>query len=178
MRSSTDTRTRLKRTSYLPRGLWNRVFYLAPVAFVLLYGAAWIALHAQQARGFVHPLYQSLALVENVIALLLRRREPIGALAGILVVHTLVDLEPITLVPVLLSLFTVTVVSTRWVTVWAIVATTLLVMAKPLIHGDSIDLFVYSCLHLTAIGLVAAAGLYWRSRQKMALLKIREKVHA
>jgi hypothetical protein len=171
MTPSTDTRSKLKHTLFgmidLPQGLWNRVFYLAPVAFVLLYGASWIAIHAHQARGYTHPLYQSLALAENVIALLLRRRKPIGALAGILAVYILVDLEPTTLLPVLLSLFTVTTVSTRWVTVWAIVATTLFVMARPFIHGDSIDLLAYSFSHLTAIGLMAAAGLYWRSRQKM-----------
>lgn len=169
MTSSTDTRSRLKGTFSLPVGLWNRVSYLAPVAFVLLYGASWIAIHAHEARGYIHPLFQSLALLENVIALLLRRRKPIGALAGILAVYTLVDLEPTTLLPVLLSLFTVSASSTRWVTVWAIVATTLLVMATPFIHKDSIDLLAYSFLHLTAIGLVAAAGLHWRSRQKMTL---------
>ncbi len=165
MKSSTDTKSRLKRTFSLPERLWNRVFYFAPVAFVMLYGASWIAIHAHQARGYVHPLYQSFALIENVIALLLRRRKPIGALAGILVVYVLVDLEPTTFLPVLLSLFTVTAVSTRWVAVWAIVATTLLIMATPFIHKDSIDLLGYSFLHLTAIGLVAAAGLYWRSQQ-------------
>lgn len=167
MTSSNDRRSRLKRTFFLPRGLKNRVFYLAPVAFILLYGASWIAIHAHQARGYIHPLFQSLALLENVIALLLRRRKPIGALAGILAVYILVDLEPTTLLPVLLSLFTVTVSSTHWVTVWAIVATALLVIAMPFIHKDSIDLFSYSLLHLTAIGFAAAAGLYWKSRQKI-----------
>lgn len=169
MTFSTDTRSRLQRTFSLPEGVWNRVFYLAPVAVVLLYGASWIAIHAHQARGYTHPLFQSLALLENVSALLLRRRKPIGALVGILVVYLLVDLEPTTLLPVLLALFTVTAISTRWVTVWAIVATTLVVMAMPFLHKDSIDLLAYCFLHLTAIGLVAAAGLYWQSRQKMTL---------
>lgn len=173
MTPSTDTSFKSKHTLFgmvnLPQGLWSRVCYLAPVVFVLLFGGSWIAIHAHLARGYAHPLFQSLALLENVIALLLRRRKPIGALAGILVVYVFVDLEATTLLPVLLSLFTVTAASTRWVTVWAIVATTFLVMATPFIHKDAIDLLVYSFLHLTAIGLVAATGLYWRARQKMAL---------
>jgi hypothetical protein len=169
MISSTTTESKSKRTSYLPAGLWNRVLYLVPVAIALFWGAGWIATHAALARGYVHPLFQSLALTENVTALLLRRRKPVGALAGIFVVYMLVDLEPTTLLPLLIALFTVTAVSTRRTTAWAIVATTLLVMAMPVVHRDSIDLAQYSVLHLTAIGLTAAAGLYWRARRKMAL---------
>jgi hypothetical protein len=168
MSSSTATKSGVKRTSYFPMGLWNRVFYLAPVAVALLWGVGWIAIHAPLARGFTHPLFQSLALAENVIALLLRRRKPLGALAGILAVYVLVDLEPTTLFPLLIALVTVTAVSTRRVAVWAIAATTLLVMARPFIHADSIDVVQYSIVHLTAIGLVAASGLFWRVRQNTA----------
>jgi hypothetical protein len=167
MQSSTDTIPRSKRVSYLPPGLWNRVLYLAPVVVVAFWGASWIAIHAHLAHGFVHPLFQSLALIETTVALLLRRRKPVGTLVGILAVYTLFDLEPTTLLPALRALFTVAAVSARGVAVWAIVATALLVMATPFIHQDSIDLVVYAVLHLAAIGLVAAAGLYWRSRQMM-----------
>jgi hypothetical protein len=163
----TATEARSKRVSYFPAGLWNRTVYLAPVVISLLWGASWIGIHAHLARGFTHPLFQSLALIENVVALLLRRRKPIGALAGILAIYLLVDLEPTTSLPLLFALLTVTVVSTRRAALGAIVATTLLVMAKPFLHGDSIDLVQYSLVHLAAIGLIAAAGLYWRSRRKM-----------
>jgi hypothetical protein len=166
MSSSTMTETKSKRTSYLPAGPWSRVLYLAPVAIALLWGAVWIVTHAHLARGYVHPLFQSLALAENVAALLLRRRKPVGALAGILVVFMLVDLEPTTLLPVLFALFTVIVVSTQRVTAWAIVVTTLLIIARPFIHGDPVDLVQYGVLHLSAIGAVVGAGLFWRSRQK------------
>jgi hypothetical protein len=145
------------------------VVYLAPALVTLLWGTSWIALHAHEARGLVHPLFQSLALVENVSALLLRRRKPIGALAGILAVYVLVDLEPTTLLPVLFALFTVIAVSPRGGMVWAIVATALFVMARPLIHSDAIDLVQYCFVHLMVIGLVAAVGLFWRWRQAMAV---------
>jgi hypothetical protein len=167
MKSTTGAKPRAKSTSYLPSGLWNRVLYLAPVVIVALWGASWIAIHAHLARGFVHPLFQSLAVIEATVALLLRRRKPVGALVGILAVYTLVDLDPTTLLPVLVALFTVAAVSARRIAVWAIVATALLVIATPFIHQDAINLLEYVVLRLAAIGLVAAAGLYWRSRQMM-----------
>jgi hypothetical protein len=167
MKFATDTGSGLKRASYLPAGWWNRVFYLAPVVVALVWGATWITIHAPEARGITHPLFQSLALVETVTALLLRRRKPVGALASILAVYMLVDLEPTTLLPVLIALFTVAEVSARRIAVWAIVATALLVMAMPYIHKDAIDLAQYSVAHLTMIALAAAAGLCWRLRQRI-----------
>ncbi len=168
MQSVPDRMSRPKRTSYFPVGLWNRVLYLAPVVCVLLWGIWWIADHAYLARGFIHPLFQSLALAENVTALFLRRRKPVGALAGILVVYVLVALDPTTFPAVLIALFSVTVVSApRRVTVWAVMATMLLVMATPFIHKEPIDFLDFALVHLTAIVLVAAAGLYWRSRQML-----------
>ncbi len=169
MQSATDRTSRPKRTSYLPAGLWNHVLYLTPVAGALLWGVWWIAAHAYLARGFVHPLFQGLTLAENVTGLLLRRRKPVGALAGILVVYVLVALDPTTFLPVLIALFSVMVVNGRRVTVWAIMATALLVMATPFIHKESINLLEYTVVHLTAIGLVAAAGRYWRSRPMLIL---------
>ncbi len=167
MQSVTGRTSRSKHASYLPVGLWNRVLYLAPVVGALLWGVWWIAAHAYLARGFVHPLFQCLTLVENVTALFLRRRKPVGALAGILIVYVLVALDPITFLPVLIALFSVTVIGELRVSAWAILATTLLVMATPFIHNESIDLLEFATVHLVAIGLVAAAGLYWRSRQML-----------
>ena len=53
--------------------------HLAP-ALVAAWGVAWIGFHALQHVG-AHTLFQTLALAESVIALLLRRRKPGGALA-------------------------------------------------------------------------------------------------
>ena len=51
---------------------WPRmVLYTAPVVVIALYGALWIALHAGGGRGSAHTFFQSLALAESVIALLL-----------------------------------------------------------------------------------------------------------
>ncbi len=100
MQSLMDGMSRPKRTSILPAGLWNRVLYLVPVVGAVIWGIWWIAAPAFLASGFVHALFQSLALAENVTALLLRRRKPVGALAGILVVYILADLNPTTFPPV------------------------------------------------------------------------------
>ncbi len=100
MQALTDGTSNPKRISILPVGLSNRVLYLTPIGGALIWGIWWIATHAYLAHGLVHPLFQSLALTENVTALLLRRRKPVGAIAGILVVYVLADLNPTTFPPV------------------------------------------------------------------------------
>jgi len=161
-------------SSRLPRWLEGpRLFDTGSVVLVSLYGAAWIAFHASQGRGLTHTLFQSLALAENVVALLLRRRKPIGALAGILVVYLLVDLEPTTVLPVLLALETVAVVSDRRVVAMATVATALVRVAMPYLHGDPVSLVGYSLTHLAAVGFAVTLGLYLRARQEIASLRDR-----
>jgi len=55
-----------------PGVTWPRaVLYVAPVAAIALYGALWIALHPGGGRSSTHTFFQSLALAESVIALLL-----------------------------------------------------------------------------------------------------------
>jgi len=87
---------------------WRRmVAYAAPVVVIALYGALWIGLHAGGGRGSTHTFFQSLALAETVVALLLRRRKPVGALAGILAVYLVFALDPLLLPAVLFALLTV-----------------------------------------------------------------------
>jgi hypothetical protein len=73
------------------------VLYMAPVVMIALYGALWIALHTAGGRGSTHTLFQSLALAETLVALFLRGRKPVGALAGILAVYLLFQLDPLLL---------------------------------------------------------------------------------
>ncbi len=154
-----------------------RLFDTGPVVLVALYGAVWIALHASQGRGYTHTLFQSLALAENVVALLLRRRKPIGALAGILAVHTLVDLEPTTLLPVLLALLTVVTARERRAVATATVATVVVVVvvvvAMPYLHGDPVSFIGHSLSHLAAVAFAVTLGSYLRARQQIARLRDR-----
>jgi hypothetical protein len=79
---------------------WVRA--VVPVLPIAVFGAVWIVLHATAGRRGTHTLFQVLALSEYTIALLLRGRKPVGALAGILVVYALADLDAIMILPVLL----------------------------------------------------------------------------
>jgi hypothetical protein len=128
---------------------------------------------ASQARGYTHTLFQSLALAENVVALLLCRRKPIGALAGILAVYLLVDLEPTTVLPVLLALGTVAVISDRRVVAMATFVTAVVLVAMPYLHGDPVSFIGSSLSHLAAVGFAVTLGLYLRARQEIASLRDR-----
>ena len=70
--------------------------HLAPVLLVVAWGVAWIGFHALQHVG-AHTLFQTLALAESVIALLLRRRKPDGSLLGILIAYFAFQLDPLLL---------------------------------------------------------------------------------
>jgi hypothetical protein len=143
----------------------QRVLYIAPVVIVAVIGMAWIAFHVQTGRGQVHSLFQILALAENVIALLLRRRKPVGALAGILVVYLFVDLEPVTGLPLLLALLTVAMVGSRRAVFLCATATTAVVVGMPYLHGDHTTV-VAGLLCVAAAGCMVAAGSYLRTHRK------------
>ena len=146
----------------------NRVLYLAPVGLVAVVGLAWVLAHAESGRGQMHTLFQLLALAESVTALLLRRRKPVGTLASILVVYLLVDLEPITALPVLVALMTVTWVSSRRTVVLAAAATTVVVVTMPYLHGDH-PTVAAGLIHASAVLCTVTTGRYLRSRKQNPL---------
>jgi hypothetical protein len=141
------------------------MLYAAPVVVIALYGALWIALHAGGRSGVQHTLWQSLALAETVLALLLRRRKPVGALAGILAVYLLFELDPLLLPAVLFALLTVaTVRNPRTVAVAATVTATV-IAAMPYIRGDAVSFAGYSLPRVAAAGAAVAAGICLRARR-------------
>ncbi len=144
-------------------GVLNRLGTAAPVVVVVLLGGTWIALHAPAGRGQVHTLFQVLALTENAIALLLRHRKPVGALAGILVVYVLVDLDPITILPVLLALLTVARLRGPRTTAVAGLVTAAAVAAMPYLHGDRVSPLAGPVAHLLAVGLAVGLGTWLRA---------------
>jgi hypothetical protein len=149
---------------------WPPMRHAAPVAVIALYGAAWIAVHAGGGRGSPHTLWQSLALAETVLALLLRARKPAGALAGILAVYLLFDLDPLLLPAVLLALLTVADRRPRAAAVAAI-ATAAVTVATPYLHGDTVSFAGYSLPRLAAAGIAVAAGMCLRRRREIAGLR-------
>lgn len=135
------------------------------MAVVMALGAAWIAVHATGGRGAAHTVFQILALAEAGAALLLRRRKPAGALAGILVGYALVDLDTILILPVLVALATVAEMRGRQALVPAAV-TAVVVAGMPALHGGVVSLTGYTLPHLGAVALAVAAGLWLRTRRQ------------
>lgn len=145
----------------------RRVLDLAPVLFVVLYGAAAIAINAPKARGFTHLVLLSLALTENTVALLIRRRHPIAALAGILAVYLVVDFQPL-LLAVLVAVFTVARTRDGLAPALAALGTAGGVVAMPYVHGDPVTFPGYHVFLLLSVGLAVTLGLYVRVRAAYA----------
>jgi hypothetical protein len=141
------------------------VLYVAPVVVIAVYGSLWIALHAGGGRGFTHTLFQGLALAEATLALLLRRGKPVGALAGILAVYLLFDLDPLLLPAVLFALLTVAMERDGRATVIAAAAAAAATAAWPYIGGRAVSFAGHSLPRLAAFGIAAAAGMYLRQRR-------------
>jgi hypothetical protein len=158
-----------QRTRLRQRGLpWSRMLDAAPVVVIALYGALWIALHAGDGRGSAHTLWQSLAFAEAVLTLLLRRRKPAGALAGILAVYLLTDLGPLLLPTVLFALLTVAAIRDHRTVALATTAAVTVIAATPYLHGDTVAFPGYGLLRLAAAGAAVGAGLYLRSARRHA----------
>jgi len=139
-----------------------------PVIVVMLLGGTWIAVHASAGRGQVHTVFQVLALAESAVALLLRRRKPVGALAGILVAYLLVDLDTILILPLLLALLTVAEMRGARTTAVAGLITAVTVVAMPLLHGGRAQpgLLAGPVAHLLGVGLAVALGAWLRARRQ------------
>jgi hypothetical protein len=145
------------------------MLFVAPVAAIAAWGAVWIALHAGGGgRGSAHTLWQSVALAETAVALLMRGRKPIGALAGILAAYLLFDLDPLTLPPMLLALLTVAMIRDRRAVAIATAAAVVVIAAKPYVHGDAVVPWS-SLAQLAAAGAAASAGLYLRRARRWRL---------
>lgn len=149
------------RTSTWPR----MVLYTAPVVVIALYGALWIALHAGGGRGSTHTFFQSLALAETVAALLLRRRKPVGALAGIVAVYLVFALDPLLLPAVLFALLTVAAERDSRTAVVAAAAAAAATVAWPYVGGRAVSFAGHSLPRLAAFGIAVAAGMYLRRRR-------------
>ena len=133
------------------------VRYAAPVVVIALYGALWIALHAGGGRGSTHTLFQSLALAEATVALLMRRRKPVGALAGILAVYALFSLDPLLLPALLFALLTVATERDK--------RTAAAIAVWPDVGRHAVSFVGYSLPRLAAAGAAVAAGMYLRERR-------------
>ncbi len=149
-----------------PRHRSGTVVHLAPVLLVAAWGVAWIGFHASQ-LAYARSLFQMLALAEGVIALLLRRRKPVGALVGILIAYLAFQLDPLLLPALLTALFTVATLPVRRTALLATAATAVTVAALPLTGRASTDLGGYLLPRLLAVTTAAGAGLWAQTHMTM-----------
>jgi hypothetical protein len=154
--------SRVIEISHTPKSSRTRYAVHVAPALVAAWGVAWIAFHASQ-RAYVHSLFQTLALAESVIALLLRGRKPVGSLLGILVAYLAFQLDPLLLPPLLIALFTAATVSERQAVLFAIAATATTVATLPLTGRASTDLAGYLVPRLLAVAAAATIGLWART---------------
>ena len=156
----------------------QRMLFAAPVAAIAVYGALWIALHAKGGRGSPHTFFQGLALAETTLALLLRKRKPAVALAGVLAAYLLFALDPLLLPAVLFALFTVAAARDHRTTAIAAATTTAALAAMPYLRGDPASFAGYSLPRLAAACAVVAAGTYLRTRREPAERRTRAQHRA
>src|SRR6266567_1105291 len=103
------------------------------------------------------------------IALLLRGRKPVGALAGIVMVYALVDLDTIMILPVLLAVATVADRRERRTAAVATLMTASVVVAMPFLHGDRVSVPTGTLPHLAAVILAVALGAWVRAHRHPVL---------
>jgi hypothetical protein len=149
----------------------SALLHAAPAVTIATYGALWITLHAGAGRSSAHTLWQSLALTETVIALLLREREPAGALAGVLAGYLAFDLDPLLLPAVLVALLTIAATRGRRTAAVAAAASAAAIAAMPYLHGDPVSLSLYLVPRLAAATIAAATGTYLHERGKTTGLR-------
>ena len=133
----------------------RRLLELAPAGVVAAAGSIAIALDTGQGTRSTHLFWLTLVLVETTVALLLRRRHPGAALAGIVVAYLVVDAPAVTTAPLLLALLTVATISGPRRTALAALTSAGAVIATPIVHGGSGGLVSL----LTAVAVLAAAAL-------------------
>jgi hypothetical protein len=142
---------------------WVRA--VGPVLPIALFGAAWIVLHATGGRAGTHTLFQALALAECTIALLMRGRKPLGALASILVMYALADLDTLLILPILFAVATVADRLDRRAVAAATLITALVVAGMPFLHGDKVSILTGTLPHLAAVIVAAALGAWVRAHR-------------
>jgi hypothetical protein len=130
-----------------------------------MFGAAWIVLHARPGRAGTHTLFQAVALAECTIALLLRGRKPLGALASILIMYAVTGLDTLLIVPVLFAVATVADRRERRTAAVAALITASVVVAMPLLQGDKGSIMTGTLPYLAAVILAGGLGAWVRAHR-------------
>ncbi|MGH2872638.1 MAG: sensor histidine kinase [Solirubrobacteraceae bacterium] len=131
-----------------------------PVALIVLIGAAGLRYN----HTGTSPILLAIGLIACVVALSLRHRAPLVALAVVLALSAAVGWGPIVALPVLLAVFTVAEYVDRRRLVVAAAAAALVLVCGGVIR-DHLGVSLPAVIsHLVAVGLALALGLYLRAR--------------
>jgi hypothetical protein len=142
----------------------QKVLDIAPVVAVVVVGALLIAFDTGGGLRSTHQIWLSIVLAESAVALLFRRRRPVGALAGVLTTFVLFDAPAVSLLPLLVALFTVVSSSPRRTGVAAAAVCVVAVAATALLHDGGFNVGHQGLVPLTALALAYVSGLRLRPR--------------
>ena len=137
----------------------------APVIAFAFFGGGAIAIRAHRLPGVTQPWLLGIAFAASVAALLFRRRHPFSVLAFVLLVAGIADFTPALTPVVLLAILTIAILRSRRETIYAAVATALVVVFTPALHGHPLTRSGDIVSRIVSIGLAVALGFYLRARQ-------------
>jgi hypothetical protein len=142
----------------------QKVVDVAPVVAVVVVGGLLIAFDTGAGLRGAHKIWLSIVLAESAVALLFRRRHPVGALAGVLATFVLFDAPAVSMLPLLVALFTVVSSRPRRTSVAIAVVCVAAVVVTALLHDGGFNVGHQGLVPLTALALAYVTGLRLGSR--------------
>jgi hypothetical protein len=140
----------------------GRLLDVGPVALIVLVGAFAIAVQRDPPSDVPDGVLW-LGLAVDAVALLVRRRAPLLVLGAVLAVMLAINEGSVTILPVLLALFTVAEYRDRARVAGAMIVTAAAMVSVVPLHGDAEGVAAVLA-RLVAVGLAVAVGLYLRAR--------------
>ena len=144
----------------------QRVLHIAPVVAVVVVGALLIAFESGSAARGAHKIWLGIVLAESAVALLFRRRHPVGALTGVLATFVFFDAPAVSLLPMLVAAFTVVTLRPRQTAFVAAAACVVAVLVTPLLHRDGLNVGHQALVPLVALALALATGFHLNAQPK------------
>jgi hypothetical protein len=137
----------------------QKVLDFAPVVAVVVVGALLIAFDTGAGLRSTHQIWLSIVLAESAVALLFRRRHPVGALAGVLTTFVFFDAPAVSLLPLLVALFTVVALRSLVTGIAAAAFCVAAVVATALLQDGSFNVGHQGLVPLAALAFAFVIGL-------------------
>jgi hypothetical protein len=137
----------------------QKVLGVAPVVAVVVIGALLIAFDTGGGPRSSHKIWLGIVLAESAVALLFRRRHPMWALAGVLTTFVFFDAPSVSLLPLLVALFTVVASRPRRAGIAAAAVCAAAVVATAVLHDGGFNVGHQGLVPLTALAIAFVIGL-------------------